>query len=133
MADKHIDERLEVLAQSASSDIARAVEDVANEFVGSGGYGSLRMHLASNETILKAFKSAAGQMIEEARRYENPDGLREIIDSHLSRMRDRALAQHTSHLHAGKIAPHDREVLCADLQRNMKRVRDAVIRDLMFM
>ena len=132
MADKQIDETFKVFAQGATSDIARAVENVANEFVASGGYGSLRMHLASNETIVKAFTSAADQMTREARRYENPDVVREILDSHLSRVLDRALAQHTSHLHSGIVAPHDREVLCVDLQKNMKRIKDAAIRNLMF-
>ena len=132
MTDRDIDQTLEVFAQGASSEIAKAVEDVANEFVASGGYGSLHMHLASNETIVKVFTSAAGQMIKEARRYENPGAVREVLDSHLSKVLDRTLAQQTSHLHAGNVAPHDREVLCADLQKNMKRVKDAAIRDLMF-
>src|SRR5262245_9480844 len=85
MTDRDIDQTLEVFAQGASSEIAKAVEDVANEFVASGGYGSLHMHLASNETIVKVFTSAAGQMIKEARRYENPGAVREVLDSHLSK------------------------------------------------
>lgn len=131
-SSQSIDERLGLAAQNATIDIARAIEDVAKEFASSGGYGSIRMYLARNSTIVQTFRSAASQMTTEAKRYEDQDLVRDLLDTHLSKIVDHALAQCTHHLVAGNLAPHDREVLYTDLRRSMKRIKDVAIRGFAF-
>src|ERR1051325_6685715 len=126
-----IHESLALVVQNATSDITRAVENVATAFVSAGGYGSLRMHLASNATIVQSFRMAAHRMIAEAKDHEDFHEIRELISSHLSNVVERTLAERTAYFEAGDLRPHDRAVLCADLQRDMKRVKTAAITELL--
>jgi len=124
-----ITKSLENVAQIASNDIARAVETVARGFVSSGGYGSYRMHLASNETIVQTFRSAVGQMTAEAECLGNDYAFRELLDFHISKLIDRTLAERRTHLVSANAAPDDSAALCDSLHHAMKRLKDVAIRN----
>ena len=118
---------LEKVARLANDDIARAVEVVAQEFVASGGYGSFHMHLASNETILRAFRSTVSEMTGEARRF-NKEMVREHLDSLLSGIIDSVLAERRVRLFSANAAADDSTALCASLHHDMKRLKDIAVR-----
>ena len=118
---------LENAARIASDDIARAVETVARTFVGAGGYGSLKMHLASNERIIQVFRSAVGQMTAEAQGFDK-DSVRDLLDSHLSGLIARTLAERRAHLVTANAAADDTTALCASLHHDMKRLKDIAVR-----
>ena len=126
-----IHESLALVVQNATSDITRAVENVATAFVSAGGYGSWRMHLQSNATIVESFRVAADRMIAQAKDHDDLHEIRELINSHLSNVVERTLAERTAYFETGNIEPHDRAVLCADLQHDMKRVKSAAITELL--
>ena len=126
------DAMLQPLTQNATNEIALAVQDVASEFITSGGYGSLRMHITSNERIVKTFLSAARLMATLARDYAGGKGLvvSDLVEAHLSNLLDRTMEERTKHISAGKVAFQDAAILCADLKRDLKRMRDTTVRDL---
>ena len=126
-----IDESLELVVQSATMDIRRAVENVATAFASVGGYGSLRMYMASNTTIVESFRTAAGRMIAEAKDQGGLYEIRELITLHLSKLVERTLAERTAYFEVGNIRPYDRAVLFADLQHDMKRVKAAAVAELL--
>ena len=125
---QEIEQSLQIIAQEAWNAIGHAVEDVARAFLACGGYGSLRMHLESNRTIVGAFGSGAGHMAAEARRCERPRIARNLLELHLAKIIDRTLTVRAAQLRAGNAAIGECELLCAELQRNLKRIKDAAIR-----
>lgn len=129
---EHIDGMLQLLAQDAISEIALAVQDVACEFITSGGYGSLRMHMANNEKITEIFRSTANLMATQARRYAGGNGVAvaDLVEAHLFSLIDRAIEERTNHIATGKIASQDIAILCADLRRDLRRLKNAAVRDL---
>jgi hypothetical protein len=105
------------------------VLDVATDFVASGGYGSLRMHLACNRTILQTFRSAAARMALAAKQFRNRATVRERLESHLSMVVDRTIANRTSYLRAANLALHESDLLSGSLLHDMKRLKDTAVRD----
>src|SRR5262245_45929524 len=93
----NIQESLESAVQSATEDITRAIEDVATAFVSAGGYGSLRMHLQSNATIVESFRIAADRMIAEAKGHDDLHEIKELVSSHLSNVVELTLAERTAY------------------------------------
>ena len=124
-----VEESMQVVAEKASSDIARAVLDVATDFVASGGYGSLRMHLAGNRIILQTFRSAAVRMALAAKRSRNHATVRDLLESHLSMVVDRTIADRTSYLRAANLASHESDLLSGSLLHDMKRLKDTAVRN----
>jgi hypothetical protein len=129
---RDIDTMLQSLMVDATNKIAVSVEDVVNEFITSGGYGSLRMHMRSHERIAKAFRSAAHLMAIQARAYAAGKGaaVADLVEAHLFVLINRTIEMRTKHLAAGKLAFQDTEMLCADLRHDLKRLKDATVRDL---
>jgi hypothetical protein len=126
------DTMLQSLTQNAINEIGLAVQDVVSAFITSGGYGSLQMHMMSNERIAKAFLSAARLMAIQARDHAAGKGaaVADLVETHLFRLIDRTIAERTKHIAAGKVASQDAAILCADLRRDLKRLKDAAVRDL---
>lgn len=126
------DTMLRSLTLDATNDIAVGIEDVVGEFITSGGYGSLRMHMMSNERIANVFRSAAGLMAVRARAYAGGKGaaVADLVEAHLFALINRTIEKRTEHLAAGKVAIQDAEILCADLRHDLKRLKDVAIRDL---
>ena len=124
-----VEESMQVVAEKASHDIAQAVLDVAADFAASGGYGSLRMHLAGNRTILLAFRSAASRMTLAAKRSRNYAKVRELLESHLSMVVDRTITDRTSYLRSTNFASHECDLLSDSLLHEMKRLKDTAVRD----
>jgi hypothetical protein len=130
MAEKAlIDDCLEDVVQSGRDAIAHAVEDVARRFISGGGYGSFRMHLASNEVIMRTFRSVVGQMSAKARSYEHSYRVRHRLDSHLSHLIERTVAERRAALRSANATPDDSAALCASLMQDMKHLKDAAIRE----
>ena len=126
------DTMLQSLTQDATNKIAAAVEDVVSEFFMAGGYGSLRMHMMSNEMIAKVFHSAARLMAIRAKAYADGKGaaVADLVEAHLFDLINRTMEKRTEHIAAGKLPFQDAELLCADLRHNLKRLKDAAIREL---
>ena len=126
------DTMLQSLTQDAANEIAVAVEGVVGAFFTSGGYGSLRMHTMSNEMIARAFRSSARLMAIQARAFAGGTGtaVADLVEAHLSDLINRTIEERTEHIAAGKLPFHDAEILCADLRHELKRWKDATVRNL---
>jgi len=126
------DTMLQSLTQDAANKIAAAVDDVVSEFFKAGGYGSLRMHMMSNEMIARAFHSAANLMAIQARAYAGGKGaaVADLVEAHLFGLINRTMEERTEHIAAGKLPVQDAEMLCADLRHDLKRLKDAAVREL---
>lgn len=131
-SQQDIETMLQSLAQDASNDIARAIENVANAFVATGGYGSSHMHIASNEKIMEIFRSTGNAMAKQASLCAGGGGgvVRELVDAHLSQLIDQTIKSRTEHMETGKRAFQDTEILCGNLRRDLKRLKDATVRGL---
>jgi hypothetical protein len=127
-----VDKMLQSLAQDASNDIARAIEDVANKFITSGGYGSSHMHMAISEKVTEIFRFTADVMTMQARRCVGGSGgaVRDLVDTHLSYLIDQTIKRRTKHMESGKTASQDTEILCATLRQDLKLLKDAALRAL---
>lgn len=121
---------LKRLAEEATGEIAQAVQEVANSFVAAGGYGTVQMHKVSNEKIVETFRSATGRMAHEAIQCHSPSVVRKLVDDHLSGLIDRTLVQRAEHLRAGNVASEETEFLCDHLRQDLKRLKDATVREL---
>jgi hypothetical protein len=121
---------LKTLAEEATGKIAQAVREVATSFVAAGGYGTVQMHKVSNERIVETFRSATSQMAHEAVQCHSPSVVRKLVDDHLSGLIDRTLVQRAEHLRAGNVASGETELLCSYLRQDLKRVKDATVREL---
>lgn len=126
----HMDSILKKLAQEAAGEIAVAVQATATEFISSGGYGSVRMHKVTTERIVETFRASASLMVKEGRHCYNPAVARELIEHRLSSLMDHALEQRAEHLRATNFAPEERELFCDHLRRDLKRLKDATVRQL---
>jgi hypothetical protein len=126
------DTMLQSLMLDATNEIAAGVEDVVSAFITSGGYGSLRMHMMSNERIAKAFRSAARGMAVQARAHAGGRGaaVADLVETHLFALINRTIEKRTEHIAAGKVAFQEAEILCADLRHDLKRLKDVAVRDL---
>lgn len=130
MAEKAlIDNFLEDAVQSGRDEIAHAVEDVARSSISGGGYGSFRMHLASNEVIMRTFRSVVEQMIAKARSYEHSYRVRRRLDLHLSHLIEGTVVERRTALRSANAKPDDSAALCASLMQDMKHLKDAAIRE----
>lgn len=127
-----IDKMLESLRLSASDDIVRAIDDVANAFLTSGGYGSPHMHKAIDEKVTAIYQATATVMAMQARRFAGGGGeaVRDLVDTHLSYLIDQTINRRTEHMETGKTAAEDTAMLCAQLRQDLKRVNNATVRDL---
>ena len=121
---------LKRVAEEATDEIAQAVQDVAISFVATGGYGTLLMHKVNNEKIVETFRSATSRMAEEAIQCHSPSVVRILVDDYLSGLIDRTLVQRADHLRAGNVASEATELLCNSLRRDLKRLKDATVREL---
>jgi hypothetical protein len=121
---------LERLAEQTTSEIAQAVQEVATSFVAAGGYGTVRMHKVSNERIVETFRSATRRMAHEAVRCHSPSVVRKLVDDQLSGLIDRTLTQRAEHLRVGNVASEETELLCSYLRQDLKRLKDAAVREL---
>ena len=132
MSCEETDTILESLMLDATNEIAVSVEVVVSEFITSGGYGSLRMHIMSNDRIAKAFRSAARLMAVQARACAGGNGAAaaDLVEAHLFVLINRTIEKRIKHLAAGRVAFQDAEILCADLRHDLKRLKDATVRDL---
>jgi hypothetical protein len=121
---------LKRLAEEAPGEISQAVQEVATSFVAMGGYGTVRMHKVSNEKIVETFRSATSRMAHEAVQCHSPSVVRKLVDDHLSGLIDRTLVQRAEHLRAGNVASEETELLCSYLRQDLKRLKDATVREL---
>ena len=121
---------LKRLAEEATGEIAQVVQEVATSFVAAGGYGTVRMHKVSNEKIVDTFRSATNRMAHEAVQCHSPSVVRKLVDDQLSGLIDRTLTQRAEHLRAGNVASEETELLCNYLRRDLKRLKDATVREL---
>jgi hypothetical protein len=125
------DEVLRSLMRDATTKITQAVQRVASEFVTSGGYGSLPMHIAINEVITNTFRSAVSRMALQARCDAGGcGGTIDAVDAHLFNLLTRTIEARSKHLASGKLMPQDVAMLCADLTHDLKRAKDAAVRSL---
>lgn len=118
---------LENVARIASDDIAHAIQTVAQKFVASGGYGSLHMHLASNEAIMQTFRSVISEMTAEAKHIDKAR-LRKALDTHLSELINWTLVMRRAHLLSANVSADDGAAICASLHQDMKRLKDIAMR-----
>ena len=118
---------LDNVAQIASDDITHAIQTVAQKFIASGGYGSLHMHLASNEAIVQTFRSVISEMIAEAKHIDGAR-LRKALDTHLSELIDWTLVMRRAHLHSANVSADDGAAICDTLHHDMKRLKDVAMR-----
>jgi hypothetical protein len=125
-----ISNALKRLAEEATGDIAQAVQKVATSFVAAGGYGTVQMHKVSNEKIVETFRSTTSRMAHEAIQCHSPSVVRKLVDDHLSGLIDRTLAQRAEHLRAGNVTSEETELLCSYLRQDLKRLKDATVREL---
>ncbi len=121
---------LKRLAEEATGEIAQVVQEVATSFVAAGGYGTVRMHKVSNEKIVDTFRSATNRMAHEAVQCHSPSVVRNLVDDQLSGLIDRTLAQRAEHLRAGNVSSEETELLCNYLRQDLKRLKDATVREL---
>jgi len=121
---------LKRLAEEATGEIAQAVRDVATSFVAAGGYGTASMHKVSNEKIVETFRSATTRMTHEAVQCHSPSVVRKLVDDHLTGLIDRTLVQRAGQLRAGNVACEETELLCSNLRQDLKRLKDATVREL---
>lgn len=128
----HTDKMLQSLTHDAINEITQAVQDVACEFITSGGYGSLPMHVANNEKVTEIFRSAANLMATQARRYAGGNGaaVADLVEAHLFNLINRAIEERTKHIGVGKITSQDTAILCTNLRRDLKRLKNATVRNL---
>jgi hypothetical protein len=125
------DEVLRSLVCDATTKIAQAVQCVASEFITSGGYGSLPMHIAINEVITNMFRSAVGLMALQARcNTGGYGGTADAVEAHLFNLLTRTIEARSEHLASGKLMPQDVAMLRADLTHDLKRAKDAAVRSL---
>jgi hypothetical protein len=125
-----IGKMLQSLAQDASANVARAIKDVANEFIISGGYGSARMHAVVDEKITKVFRSTVNAMTKQARRGGSGDELRVLVDTHLSHLIEQTIDMRAEQMGTGKMSSEDSSIFCTYLHRDLKRLKDAAVRTL---
>jgi hypothetical protein len=121
---------LKRLAEEATGEITQAVREVATSFVAAGGYGTASMHKVSNEKIVETFRSATSRMAHEAIQCHSPSVVRKLVDDHLTGLIDRTLVQRAEHLRAGNVASEETELLCRYLRQDLKRLKDATVREL---
>ena len=121
---------LKRLAEEATGEIAQVVQEVATSFVAASGYGTVRMHKVSTEKIVETFRNATSRMAHEAVQCHSPSVVRKLVDDHLSGLIDRTVVQRAEHLRAGNVASEERELLCSYLRQNLKRLKDATVREL---
>jgi hypothetical protein len=125
------DEVMRCLVRDATSKIAQAVQCVASQFITSGGYGFLSMHIAINEVVADIFRSAASMMALQARRDAGGySGTVDAVEARLFDLLTRTIEQRSEHLASGKLMSQDATMLCADLAHDLKRAKDAVVRSL---
>ena len=121
---------LKRLADEATGEIAQSVHDVAASFVAGGGYGTARMHKVGNAKIVETFRNATSRMAHEAARCHSPSVVRRLVDDNLAKLIDRTLAQRAEHLRTGNVASEEMELLCSYLRQDLKRLKDATVREL---
>ena len=121
---------LKKLAEEATGEIAQVVREVATSFVVAGGYGTASMHKVSNEKIVETFRGATSRMAHEATQCHSPSVVRKLVDDHLTELINRTLLQRAEHLRAGNVASEETELLCRNLGQDLKRLKDATVREL---
>jgi hypothetical protein len=69
-------------------------------------------------------------MTHEAVQCHSPSVVRKLVDDHLTGLIDRTLVQRAGQLRAGNVACEETELLCSNLRQDLKRLKDATVREL---